>query len=172
MGQSLQVRKIEWVFPGLARIEPVEKSAVRHAVEFYLVAGPMRLQCRDVDPALREISHARFETLRRINPLHIRGHRGVDIASFQPDAAIEIERSASRRVFLRADQLRLRKRNARFDHQRRQPIAMSIERGLRAVDNFDALRVPSRPDFPAMIFPGTSKRRSPRPRGGSRLRRE
>ena len=58
------------------------KSAVGDAIEFYLVAGPMGLQRRSVDPALRKISHARFEALDRINPLHIRGDGGVDIASF------------------------------------------------------------------------------------------
>src|ERR1700730_17146921 len=125
MSQAFQACKIERVFPGLARIEPMKKSAVGDAIEFYLVAGPMGLQRRHVDPALREISHSSIEAFDRINPLHIRGYGGVDITSLQPDAAIEIERSQIG-AFPCADQLRLRKRNTCFDHQCRQSIAMSI----------------------------------------------
>src|SRR6267143_5692790 len=61
MGEVLQSNKTEWIFSGLARIEPVKKCSFSDAIEFYLVARPMRLQRGQVDPASREVSHSKIE---------------------------------------------------------------------------------------------------------------
>src|SRR5437588_9352241 len=65
--QALQLRETERIFPGRPGVEPVEESATGHAIEFYLVPGPMRLDCRSIDSALRKIGQPGLEAFARID---------------------------------------------------------------------------------------------------------
>ena len=67
----------------------------------------------------------------------------MDIAPLEPDAALEIE-FAQVRISFGADEIGLRKWQAGLDHQRRQPIAVRVESGARAVDNRHAFAFPLR----------------------------
>ena len=106
-----------------------------------LVTRAMGLERGQVDSTPGEVREPRRETLARVDPLDVRGNRGMNVAALQPDAGIEIERVRIR-VFVRVYQMRPRKWNSRIYHQRRQTIAMRVQRGARAVDDPHPVTLP------------------------------
>ena len=103
----------------------------------------MGLERCQLDLAPGKVRQPRFQPFARIDPLHIGRDRRVNIAAFQPNAFLKVE-AVQIRHSVRRHEVGLRKWQPRLDHQRWQPIAMRVERGLGAVHDADTFAFPLR----------------------------
>ena len=107
-----------------------------------MISSPARCACSaaTLDAAAGEVDAAGLEARERVDPLHVGRHRGVHAAALQPQPAVHVDGRIRRRVGRNQPGRRIRHAGAL--EQRRQAVAIGVQRRPRAVDDADAPRFP------------------------------
>ena len=152
----------------LVRIEPVKERAAGDAVELDLVAVAMCCSAACAMPRAAKSAQAASQRLDRIDPLHVRADRRVHVAALQPDAAVRRRQHAGVAAAPVVGTSASAETECPPPHQRRQTIAIRVQRRARAVDDPRALVLPPRQQIERAA--ALAHREDERRRAAARLR--